>query len=78
MVRSERQQPPAITLKLLIFSASGKVNVSQFASQFVSQILVDGTPTGAPRDRLNAGLLVVGEEGHGTFCFGSARNISAL
>jgi hypothetical protein len=59
-----------MTLKLLFFSGFGEVNVSQFASQFVSRILVDGAPTGAPGDRLNARLLVVGEDGHRTFCFG--------
>jgi hypothetical protein len=39
---SERQQPLPMRLKLLIFSGFGEVNVSQFASQFVSRILVDG------------------------------------
>jgi hypothetical protein len=42
MVRSERQQPLPMTLKLLIFSGFDGVHVSQFASQFVSRILVDG------------------------------------
>jgi hypothetical protein len=42
MVRSERQQPLPMALKLLIFSGFDEVNVSQFVSQFVSRILVDG------------------------------------
>jgi hypothetical protein len=42
MARSERQQPLSMTLKLLTFSGFDEVNVSQFASQFVSRILVDG------------------------------------
>ena len=73
---SERQQLLPMTLKLLFFSGFGEVNVSQFASQFVSRILVDGAPTGAPGDRLNARLLVVGEDGHGTFCFGQPAETS--
>ena len=45
MVRSERQQLYSIGLKLLIFFGLDEANVSQFVSQFVSRILVDGTPT---------------------------------
>jgi hypothetical protein len=42
MVRSERQKLLHMILKSLIFSGFDEVNVSQFASQFVSRMLVDG------------------------------------
>jgi hypothetical protein len=42
LVRSERQQLLHMILKSLIFSGFDEVNVSQFASQFVSRMLVDG------------------------------------
>jgi len=67
-----------MTLKLLSFSDFGEVNVSQFASQFVSRISFDGALTGAPGDRLNAGPLVVGEDDTGRSASGSARNIATL
>ena len=42
LVRSERQKLLHMILKSLIFSGFDEVNVSQFASQFVSRMLVDG------------------------------------